>query len=165
MSTVTERGSFSAEKATGILEDYAQRGVFRAFSRGTVRNGNVEFKILWHRDRLFDVVFDANKNLLRFKHLLPNVPADSPMYAEFKKFLKSRQSEELPEHRRIDKQKADIRPYNRTGNVSLTIKSRDGDCDYAVRRIVHLVNEIFLVFLSEGAYFEYMVENFNLDPG
>ena len=36
--------------------------------------------------------------------------------------------------------------------------------EYAVRKLVHLINEIYLTFLTDGKYFDYLVETFNLDP-
>jgi hypothetical protein len=32
------------------------------------------------------------------------------------------------------------------------------------RKLIRLVYEIFLTFLLDGRYYEYLVENFNLDP-
>jgi hypothetical protein len=40
----------------------------------------------------------------------------------------------------------------------------DGDLDYAVNKLVSLVNEIYLDFLSSGLYFDWLVETFELDP-
>ena len=40
----------------------------------------------------------------------------------------------------------------------------DGDTEYAVRRLVAVVNEIYLDFLSSGLYFDWLVETFDLDP-
>lgn len=163
VTTASQTDLSPTETVAAALENYAQRGVFRGFSRGPVKKGRATFKMMWHRDRLFELVFDSAKATLRFTLVLPNVPPDSAMYREFKKFVRSRQSEELPEHRRIDKKKAEVRPYNRAGNVSLTLKLKDGDYEYGTGKIVNLVHEIFMVFLHDG-YFEYMVENFDLDP-
>ncbi len=164
MVTKVESASSNVETVGRTLEEYAARGVFRGFSRGPVNNGKAAFKIMWHRDRLFEFVFDSNKNTMRFPLVLPNVPPDSSMYKEFKAFLRSRQAEELPEHRRIDKAKAEIRPYNRGGNISLTLKLKDGDVEYGARKFTHLVHEIFMVFLYDGRYYDYMLETFDLDP-
>ena len=46
----------------------------------------------------------------------------------------------------------------------LVLKIKDGDGEYAVRKLIHLVNEIYLTFLADGKYFDYLVETFNLDP-
>src|SRR5262249_6319051 len=108
--------------------------------------------------------FDAKADTLRLPELLTGVPADSTMYQELKAFVRSRQGEDLPEHRRVDPGRVQIRTYCRDGNVLLVMKALDGDSDYAARKLVHLVNEIYLTFLSEGQYLDYMIETFNLDP-
>ena len=164
MVTKVETASSNIETVARTLEEYAARGVFRGFSRGPVNNGKAAFKIMWHRDCMFEFVFDSKKNTMRFPLVLPNVPPDSSMYKEFKEFLRSRQADDLPEHRRIDKAKAEIRPYNRGGNISLTLKLKDDDVEYGARKIIHLVHEIFMVFLCDGRRYEYMLETFDLDP-
>ena len=164
MATQVETALSKVETVARTLEEYAARGVFRGFSRGAVARGKITFKIVWHRDCLFEFVFDSNKNTMRFPLVLPDVPPDSSMYREFKAFLKSRQADDLPEHRRIDKAKAEIRPYNRGGNISRKLKLKDDDVKYGAGKIVHLVNEIFLGFLQNGLYYDYMLETFDLDP-
>jgi hypothetical protein len=152
------------EAVNTILEGYAQRGVFRGFSRGPGSNRKAPFRLLWHRDRLFELILDLDRQTLRFPLVLPHVDPKSTMYQKFKEFLKSRQSEAMPEHRRIDTRKARVRSLNRSGNVSLTMQVKDGDYEYGARKLIHLVHEIFLVFLVDGPYYEYMVESFGLDP-
>ena len=128
-----------------------------------MRSGIATFKILWHRDRFFELILDTHKKTLRFPVVLPEVPAGSSMYREFKEFVKSRHSESLPDHRRIDLKKAAVRPSNRSGNVALTLTVKNGDYEYATRKLIHLIHEVYLVFLQEGHY-DYMIEVFNLDP-
>jgi hypothetical protein len=147
-----------------ILEGYAERGVFRGFSRGPDSNRKASFRLLWHRDRLFELIVDLDRHTLRFPLVLPQVDPKSTMYRKFKEFLKSRQSEEMPEHRRIDTRKARVRSLNRSGSVSLTLEVQDGDYEYGARRLIHLVHEIYLAFLVDGPYYEYMVEHLGLDP-
>jgi hypothetical protein len=147
----------------GILENYANRGTFKGFSRGPVRAGRATFKILWHRDRFFDLILDTHKKTLRFPLVLPEVPAGSSMYREFKEFVESRSAPTLPDHRRIHPKKATVRPSNRSGTVALTLTVKNSDYDYATRKLIHLVHEIYLVFLQEGHY-DYMIKAFNLDP-
>lgn len=146
------------------LENYAQRGVFRGFSRGPVRQGKASFKMLWHRDQTFELIFDAPKNTLRFPLVLPNVPAHSAMYQELKQFIAAQHADELPEHRRIDRTHTQIQPSNRGGKVALTAQFVAGQDEYATRKLIHLVHEIFLNFLYDGKYFDYLVETFELDP-
>ena len=160
----SRKSDAAMESVNGVLEGYAQRGVFRTFSRGPSRNGKTTFRMMWHRDRLFELVVDVRSGTLRFPLVLPGVQAASPMYREFKLFIQSRQSDEVPPHRRIDTRKARVRSLNRGGNVSLTLTTEDDDYEYAARKLVHLVHEIFMVFLIDGPYYEYMVETFDLDP-
>jgi hypothetical protein len=152
------------ESVNAILEGYAERGVFRGFSRGPGSNRKASFRLLWHRDRLFELILDIDKQTLRFPLVLPHVDPKSTMYRNFKDFVKSRQSEELPEHRRIEAGKARVRSLNRGGSVSLTLEVQDGDYEYGARKLIHLVHEIYLAFLVDGPYYEYMVETLGLDP-
>ena len=169
----------SIDAVHAILEGYAERGVFRGFSRGPGSNrkgsnrksGNrksssrkASFRLLWHRDRLFELILDLDRHTLRFPLVLPHVDAKSTMYQKLKEFLKSRQSEEMPQHRRIDTRKARVQSVNRGGNVAVILTIQDGDYEYGARKLVHLVHEIFLVFLVDGPYYESMVETFGLDP-
>src|SRR5215831_9073671 len=132
------------EAVNTILEGYAQRGVFRGFSRGQGSDRKETFRLLWHRDRLFELILDLDKHTVRFPLVLPEVDPNSAMYQKFKEFLKSRQSDEMPEHRRINTRKARVRSLNRSGSVSLTVDVRDGDYEYGVRKLIHLVHEIFM---------------------
>lgn len=148
------------ERVAAILQGYADRAVFRGFSRGPVRGGRTVFKITWHRDRLFELILDTRKRTLHFPHLLPEVPP--AMYQEFRRYLESRSSKTVPAHRRIDPKRATVRCANRRGNVSLTLQVLTGDYAYGTRKFIHLVHEIYLQFLGE--YFDYQVEAFDLDP-
>jgi hypothetical protein len=151
-------------QVSALLETYANRGVFRAFARGPVADGTARFKLLWHRDQSFDLYLSVARRELRFPVVLPGVPAGSDMYAAFRQFIQSTQHEELPAHRRIDANKARVRCANRSGNVSLALTVVDGDFDYGVRKLIQLVHEVYLGFLVDGPYLEYMVSAFQLDP-
>lgn len=164
MMAMGERERSDSEVVGEILEEYARRGVFRAFSRGPDRGSRAAFRVLWHYDRYYDVLFDEVRGTLRIALLLPNVPQDSALYRELKAFLRSRSSDQLQEHRRIDPQRAVVRPYNRGGNVSLTLRSLGGDPEYVTRRLVQLVHEVFVSFLRDGPYYEYLIETFDLEP-
>ncbi|MBI3678805.1 MAG: hypothetical protein HY235_00115 [Acidobacteria bacterium] len=156
--------SLRIEQVAGILEGYASRGVFRGFSRGAARQGKAVFKMTWHKDRSFELIVDAKRNTLRIPVVLPEVPSNSAMYRELEQFLESRESPTLPEHRRIHTAKARIRAANRGGNVSVTLTVQDGDFEYGARKLINTIHEIFMDFLSDGRYYEYQLEKFNLDP-
>lgn len=154
----------SAVAVGDILQEYAQRGVFRGFSRQGERASRGEYYLQWHRDQVFQLEFDARRHSLRVACVLPNVPAKSTMYREFRQWLRQRQAAELPEHRRYDPQRLGLRTYNRAGDIALTLTMLDGDIDYGVRRLVALVNEIYLDFLTSGLYYDWAIETFELDP-
>jgi hypothetical protein len=161
---VTKTAVSQIERVAAVLAAYAERRVFQGFSRGPISGGKASFRIAWHRGRVFELAFDSRARTLRLPELLTNVPADSSMYEELKDFIRSRQSDKLPDHRRLDSRKIQVRTYNRGGDILLVVKSQDGDAEYAVRKLVHLINEIYLTFLADGKYFDYLVETFNLDP-
>ncbi len=120
--------------------------------------------MIWHYDRPFQLVLDVPAKTLRFANLLPGIPANSAMYKALKAFLKERQSTDVPEHRRVNPAKARIQVTNRGGAVSLAFSVIGGDFEYAARKIIHIVHEIFLVFLIDGNYYDYLVEHLGLDP-
>lgn len=120
--------------------------------------------MLWHRDRLFDLTVDTRRRTLHMPVVLPEVPPDSDMDRDFVAFVESQQSDEVPEHRRIDAGRVRIECANKAGDVSLTFAATTGDYDYATRKMIALVHEVFMVFLYDGRYYDYLVETFNLDP-
>ncbi len=132
--------------------------MFRGFSRGP----SGKFQIVWHRDRQFDLIVDSRRGTIRCPVVLPQVPAGSGMYRQLRAFLKSCQDPALPEHRRVESCKVRVTCANRGGDVSLTMTLCGGDYEYGVRKFIHLIQEIYLVFLVE--HFEYQVEAFDLDP-
>ena len=96
--------------------------------------------------------------------MLPKAPK-LPIYEAFKEsFVASRQSQETIEHRRIDPKKIRISCSLRNGDISLLFVSKDSDFEYATQKLINLVHEVFLVFLNDGMYYEYMIEAFDLDP-
>jgi hypothetical protein len=146
-----------AATIAGVLEGYANRGVFRGYSR----SGNA-FRMLWHRDRSFDLKLDVSRKTLRMPAVLPQVSPS--MFTELKAFVESRFSAAVPSHRRIERRKVRAICARRGGDVSITMTVVGRDFEYAARRLIHLVHEIYLVFLNDGRYFDYMVETLKLDP-
>lgn len=115
----------------------------------------------WHKERFYDLIYDAEKRSLRFPIVLPKAPR--PMYEEFKKFVASRQSAEILEHRRIDPKRVRISCALKNGNISLLFISKDRDLEYATQKLINLVHEVFMVFLRDGLYYEYTIETFDID--
>jgi len=149
---------------TAVLEGYAEKAVFRGFSAPSQRGGKATNRMVWHYDRPFEMGLDVLEKTLQFTEVLPGVPVRSAMYRELRAFLKSQQSPQTPEHRRVNPAKARVTLSNQGGSVSLKLTVKDGDFEYAARKIVHIVHEIFMVFLVDGPYYEYMVQQLGLDP-
>jgi hypothetical protein len=140
------------------MEDYAKRGVFRGFHARPIRHGVAAFRVIWHRDRIFDLIVDARKETICIPVVLPEVPMRSPLWSDFKAFVQSHHAASLPDHRRVEKSKARLRCANLRRNVSLTIAVKDGDYEYALQRLIHLVHETYLIFLTSGPYRDYLAE-------
>jgi len=138
------------------LQAYADRGVFRGFSES--KSG--QFTFVWLIDHQMELQADTDKHVLRFRQLLPGVPAKSHLYGELKNFIAQRHSRELPEHRRIDRRRAEVSCSSRAGAVSLSLKVKNNQYAYGVNRIVNLVHELFM-HLRES-HPEYLVENFDV---
>jgi hypothetical protein len=147
----------TVELVEDVLAHYAKRGVFRSFGRIGDVKGKPTFRMRWHYDRTFDLVFDPKTQTLRFTELLPEVTPKSAMHRALKTYIASRQAETVPEHRRIDPGRIQMRAINRGGSVSLSAKALDGDVENAARKLVHLAHEIYLDFLSDGRYYDYLV--------
>jgi hypothetical protein len=146
---------------TKTLEGYANKGIFRAFSCTSRTGKTVQFAMQWHKERVYTLVYDVVAGSLRFGVVLPKVPRS--MYSSFKEFVLSKQSEEMLEHRRIDPARVRVSCSLKNGNVGLLFKSRDGDLGYATQKLVNLVHEVFVTFLRDGLYYEYMIETFEVD--
>ncbi len=147
-----------------VLQGYADRGVFRALAEVPSRNGKAEFKFLWFpiTKEPFTLIYTDRTRALTFKRLLRGMPAKSEMCSELKSFIKARSSADLPEHRRIDPERADVRCCNRLGSVSVTVVIKENEYEYGVRKAVNLVSDLFMDLLPESTYYEYMAEHFDL---
>ncbi len=152
----------SIDEVNRLLEDYAKRGVFRGFSRQPVRHGAAAFKLVWFHNCVFDLIVDRRKKTISIPVVLPRVPAD--IYPNFKAFVHSHHDESLPEHRRTEKAKARLRCSKNHGNASIGITVRDGDYAYALQRLIHLVHETFVIYLLDGRYRDYVVEQLGANP-
>ncbi len=111
-----------------------------------------------------DLTIDASAGRLGMTGVLPGMDSKSAMYRQLRAWLRDQQSGRLPAHRGLDPKRATLSGYNRQGNLNLYLRSHDRDWSYATRRMVHLVNELYLDFLSDGRYYEWIVETFDLDP-
>jgi hypothetical protein len=148
------RGSLTVVREK--LQGYADRGVFRGFSE--TRAG--QFRFVWSIYDEIELIVDTERSVLRFRRLLPNVPARSEIYRELRAFIAERHDLSLPEHRRIDRKRAEASCSTRQGNFSLQVKVKKGEYAYAVNRIVNLVHEL-LVYLKD-VHPGYLAESFDV---
>jgi hypothetical protein len=144
-----------------IMQEYADRGVFRSFSSLPVRKGVVVFKLVWFRDLPFQLIADTRGKKIQVPVLLPRVPKN--LYRDFKEFVRSHHSTSLPEHRRIDKAKVTLRCARRRGNACLTLVIKDDDFEYGLHRLIHLIHETFVIFLADARYRDYAVAELSAD--
>ena len=86
------------------------------------------------------------------------------MAKELKAFLGRFQTDEVPLHRRVDAEKASLRIVIRGDSVSVALVVKNNEFEYATRRLVHLAQEVFMVFLPDGPYSDYRIEQLGLDP-
>ena len=142
------------------LQAYADRGVFRGFSEIKTGRGKPAFRFVWVINHQMELKVDTAKHVLRFRQLLPGIPANSRMYAELKSFIQQRHSPQLPGHRRIDRRRAEVSCSNRGGFVSVSLTVKNNQYAYGVNKIVNLVHELF-VHLRD-AYPGYLVDNFDV---
>lgn len=141
------------------LKRLAERGVLRGFGQTRGREGQTEYRFLWHGPRPHRLLHDPEQRRLVFLDLLPGIPYRSVMDRALRRFLRRRSDPALPAHRRVDEKRLVVRVRNRQGLVTLELELLDRDWDYAVRKALALLNEVFFAFLT-GPYEAYMVEHF-----
>jgi len=146
------------------LEHYASRGSFRSFSEVDRTGGNAEFRFVWFRDVPFRVVFDPVRRTLTFVDMLPAIPARSAMDRDLRAFVRQYTSAAVPAHRRVDPRRVGVAVVNRRGAASIVFTFRTSDVAHAVRKAVHLANDILQDYLNDGRYVQYNVDHFNLNP-
>jgi hypothetical protein len=146
------------------LQDYADRGVFRGFREVAGRKNSIVFEILCFpfTQQPFQLVYTDKPACLVFKRLLQDMPAQSDMYRQFKSYMKERSSENLPAHRRIDPERVQLRCSNRLGDVNVTLGIQGQNHEYATRRAINLLTDLFLDLLTESPFYEFMEEHFDM---
>jgi hypothetical protein len=138
------------------LQAYADRGVFRGFSES--RSGHFHF--VWVLNHQMELIVDTAKGVLRFRQILPGVAANSAFYAELKDYLQERHNRELPEHRRVDRRRAEVSCATRNGWVTISLKVKNNQYAYGVNKIVNLIHELFVHLRDKHP--DYLVENFDV---
>jgi hypothetical protein len=149
---------------TQILEGYATNGVLRGFNVIYQTHTTAKYRIVWHYDRTLHLTLNVPKRTLQLRTIFPEQPLRSPMYGDLKEFVERLHSSERPDHRRIDPACGRLACSNRRGDVAVTMTVVKNDFEYAVRKLIHAANEIFVAFLADGPYSEYVQKVFGFDP-
>jgi hypothetical protein len=142
---------------TKALRHYADRGVFRGF-RETSARGQVDYHFTWLTRRTMHARADPRRMVLAFPALLPH--ATPTLAAEVKAIVSERSTTAVPEHKRIDARRARLAASVRKRDLSLTITIRGGNDEYAVKRSLNLVNDIFVMLRERHP--EYLIEHFGV---
>jgi hypothetical protein len=143
-----------------VLQEYADRGVFRGLTGEPMGADRVRYRFTWLTRRPTILQFDPRRITLVFPALLPEVGRGSPLARELSSIVAARMSRVVPAHKRLDRRRATIDASVRAGAFSLVVISRGGSVEYSTRYALNLVNELFL--LLHGQYPEYLVEHFGM---
>jgi hypothetical protein len=153
------------------LESYAKRGVFHSFSRIPAPTAartqasvatRAEFRFSWLWNLPFLMTYDRKRKAIAFPRLFPNVCTGSDLESELKAFIRKLSSRERPEHRRLDPRRITVRYSNRSNSGSLAFLVAGNHYDYAVKKALNAVHEIFVGFLNVQ-HGEYMKENLRVE--
>jgi hypothetical protein len=153
-----------AGKARAFLNTYSDRGVFAGFSERASSPGQLRFALVWHHNKRFELLVSLRHRAVIMPMVLPNVPARSELDRNFRNFVRACSSDEKPPHRRIDPAKVATSCVNRRGSLGVRFALLDDDVDYALQRLLHLVQETYVLFLQEGIYLDYWIEQFGPPP-
>ena len=145
-----------------ILRTYADKAVLKGYARLTHTSAVARYRIRWFYDQAIDVTFDRKRQVISLVDLLPSVDVEPALAKNLRIFLK--RFADMPEHRRVDETRAELTLRRKANALTLSIRSLDSDLDYATRKLIHIANEILLVFLGAHLYDNYKVEGLGVDP-
>lgn len=155
----------AVETVEGMLRAYASRGVFRSIGPVARRaEGKCTFQIVWHHNRLLDLTVDTKQRTVGFASLLPAIAPGSMLHAYLLEYVASCSKAGQPLHLRVDASKAKLVAVLRKGAFGLIMKAQDGDMEYAARKLIHIVHDLFARVLRGGPFYEYCVESLGVDP-
>jgi hypothetical protein len=150
-----------AASIRSVLQEYADRGVFRGLSITERTGGRIDCDFLWLLGRPIRVSYDPAKSTLAFPALFPAITSSSPVMAvELRAAVRERSTAGVPAHKRIDRRRAELACSLSRGALSLTAEVRGSNHEYVVRRVLNLINDLFL--LLHQSYPDYLEAQFGL---
>jgi hypothetical protein len=144
---------------TQALQGYADRSVFRGFSVRQNR-GHVEYRFTWLTPHPMTVTYDSKTQSLTFRNVFPGVSSKSPLLADVRALVGERTGKGFPAHRRIDGRRVQVSLASHRGGASLILSIYGQHHQYAVKKSLDLVNELFVMLHATHA--EYLIETFGL---
>jgi hypothetical protein len=146
----------------GILRTYAEKGVFKGYARMKHSPSAAHYRISWFYSRPMDVYLDRKRQSISLPDFLPSIDLEPALAPNLRSFLRG--MSDLPEHRRLDERRGQLSLRRKGSALTLAVRSLDGDLDYACRKLVHIANEVLLVFLSSHLYDQYKIDGLGVDP-
>ncbi len=131
------------EYVRGRLQHYTERGIFSGLREMPVRNDKYRFSFRWLLASQFLLIWDEPKRQFLFEGLLPGLPYPSFLDRELRRFIMERSSATLPEHRRIDSEKAMLSYSNRSACGQIGLELKQGDITYGLRSTLTVINDLF----------------------
>jgi len=153
-----------ASTSGALIEDYVARGVFRAAAVPSDSSGRENFRLVWFRNRNMELEVDARLGRVRLREVLPPIAPRSKLDRDLRAWLRARQAPKLPAHRRLDPEQFRAELRNTAGSIQFSITCATGEIGPAIRKLVQLVNEMYLDFLATPERFDWILEAFDLDP-
>jgi hypothetical protein len=153
-----------AASVGSLIDDFVARGVFSASALPPRRRGIEGYRLVWFRGQQMDLYVDVRRARASLDRLLPPVVPRSGFDRRLRAWLRSREAAEIPSHRRLDPEQLRAGLRNLGGDMQLTLVSQAGDPLLAVRKLLQLVNELYLGFLAAPECYDWIVEAFDLDP-
>jgi len=131
--------------------------VFRGFRASPEPRGRIGYQFLWLTRRPTRASLDR-RGMLTFAALLPQPSRE--IVADMKSMVAARSTRAVPDHKRIDARRAKLACAVHKNDFSLSIEIRGRNQEYAVSRVLNLVNEMF-VALHE-THPDYLVQHFGI---
>ena len=153
-----------SQPVSALIDDYVARGVFRGAAVPPIRAGLESYGIVWFRGQTMRLDVDTHRGRVCLQDVLPPIAPRSRIDRDLRNWLRSRESPELPAHRIIDPLQFQTALRRAGGRMQLIVTSRFGEADQATRKLLRLVNELYLDFLAAPGRYDWVVATYDLDP-
>jgi hypothetical protein len=147
-----------------LVEDFVARGVLGAAALPSGKAGRERYRIIWFRSRIMQLDVDLRHGRARLSDVLPPIAPRSKLDRALRTWLRSRESPDLPAHRRLDPAEFRSGLRNAAGVMQLSVVSAVQAPELAVRKLLGLTSELYLDFLAAPERYDWILEAFDLDP-